>query len=156
MPKTLSQSEIGETFKTGAKVITQSEEELFCAITENKLPMFLSDEAAQEKGWEKRLAPGVLTFSIAIGLMETSGILDDVVAFLGTDELRFVAPVYIGDTIHVEVELKDQKFSKGGSRGTVHYEWRAVNQHGSDVVRGVNTCMFKVGFFDESPEATAS
>lgn len=149
MHRTLSQSEIGDTFMTAEKVITQAEEELFCVITENKLPMFLSDEAAQKKGWEKRIIPGVMTFSIAIGLMETSGILDDVVAFLGTDDLRFVKPAYIGDTLRVLVELKEKKISKGGSRGTVHYEWRLVNQHGDDIVRGINTCMFKVGFFAE-------
>ncbi len=154
MAKTLSQSEIGATFKTAAKVITQSEQELFCAITENKLPMFLSDGAAHAKGWDRRLAPGVLTFSVAVGLMETSGILEDVVAFLGTDELRFVAPVHIGDTIHVEVALKEKRFSKGGSRGTVHYEWRAVNQHGNDVVRAKNTCMFKVGFLESDQAAS--
>jgi acyl dehydratase len=150
MRKTLSQSELGETFTTAEKVITQTEEELFCVITENKLAMFLSDEAAQEKGWEKRIVPGVMTFSIAIGLMETSGFLDDVIAFLGTDNLRFVKPAYIGDRLRVMVELKDKKFSKGGSRGTVHYEWRLVNQHGEDVVRAINTCMFKVGFFAEA------
>jgi acyl dehydratase len=79
--------------------------------------------------------------------MESSGVLDDVVAFLGTDNLRFVKPAYIGDSLRVMVELKDKKFSKGGSRGTVHYEWRLVNQNDEDVVRGLNTCMFKVGFF---------
>lgn len=147
MQKTLSHSEIGATFATAAKLITQTEEELFCVITENKLAMFLSDEAAQKKGWEKRIVPGVMTFSIAIGLMESSGVLDDVVAFLGTDNLRFVKPAYIGDSLRVMVELKDKKFSKGGSRGTVHYEWRLVNQNDEDVVRGLNTCMFKVGFF---------
>ena len=145
MQQTLSKSEIGETFATGAKVITEADEEAFCAITENNLPMFLSDAAARAKGWEKRIVPGVFTFSVAIGLMESSGLLDDVVAFLGTDDLRFVKAAYIGDTIHVEVELKDKKFSKGGSRGTVHYEWRALNQHRQDIVRGTNTCMFKVG-----------
>jgi acyl dehydratase len=147
MQKTLSHSEIGATFTTAAKLITQTEEELFCVITENKLAMFLSDEAAQKKGWEKRIVPGVMTFSIAIGLMESSGILDDVVAFLGTDNLRFVKPAYIGDSLRVMVELKDKKLSKGGSRGTVHYEWRLVNQNDEDVVRGLNTCMFKAGFF---------
>lgn len=151
MQKTLSKSDIGEVFATPSKTITQSEEELFCVITENKLPMFLSDEIARENGWEQRIVPGVLTFSIAIGLMESSGILDDVIAFLGSDDLRFVAPVHIGDTVHVEVELKDKKLSKGGSRGTVHYEWRAVNQDGKDVVRAINTCMFKV---DASGETT--
>ena len=143
MIKTLSKSEIGSRFTTTSKVLTQTEEELFCAITENKLPMFLSDNAAQEMGWERRLLPGVLTFSTAIGLMETSGILDDVVAFLGTDKLRFSNPAYIGDEIHVAVELKDKKISKGGTRGTVHYEWCVLNQSGTEIVRGLNTCMFK-------------
>lgn len=150
---TLSHSQPGASFKTGTKVITQGEEELFCAITENKLPMFLSDTAAQENGWQRRVVPGVLTFSIAIGLMESSGILDDVVAFLGTDDLRFVSPAFIGDRIHVEVELKEKKLSRSGSRGTVHYAWRAVNQNGQDVVRGTNTCMFKVGLGNTSPAA---
>ena len=146
MARTLSQSEPGEKFRTPSKVITQAEEELFCVMTENKLAIFLSDQAAQAKGWDRRIIPGALTFSICIGLMESSGLLDDVLAFLGTDELRFVTPVYIGDTIHVEVELINKRLTKGGDRGTVHYRWTGVNQDHKEVVRGTNTCMFKVGF----------
>jgi len=148
MAQTLSQSNPGDKFITPSKIITQGEEELFCAMTENKLGIFLSDEAAKAKGWKGRIIPGPLTFSISIGLMESSGILDDVLAFLGTDELRFVAPVYIGDTLHVEVELVGKKLTKAGDRGTVHYKWRSVNQNGKDVARGMNTCMFKVGSLD--------
>lgn len=146
MPKTLSQSEPGSKFTTPSKIITQTEEELFCLLTENKLGIFLSEEAAKAKGWEGRIIPGPLTFSISIGLMESSGILDDVLAFLGCDELRFVSPVHVGDTLHVEVELLEKRLTKAGDRGTIHYKWRTVNQHGKDVVRGTNTCMFKVGF----------
>ncbi len=146
MHTTLSQSEHGSKFTTPSKIITQTEEELFCQITENKLGIFLSDEAAKAKGWPGRIVPGPLTFSISIGLMELSGILDDVLAFLGTDELRFVSPVFIGDTLHVEVELLEKRITKAGDRGTVRYTWRTVNQNGKDVVRGTNTCMFKVGY----------
>lgn len=145
MSKTLSQSEPGEKFITPAKFITQTDEELFCATTENKLGIFLSDAAAQSKGWDRRIIPGALTFSVSIGLMESSGILDDVLAFLGTDELRFIAPVYIGDTLHVEVELLEKRLTKAGDRGTVRYRWQAINQNGKEVARGINTCMFKVG-----------
>ncbi len=151
MPKTLSQSEPGEKFITPAKVITQTEEELFCALTENKLAIFLSDTAAQAKGWNRRLVPGALTFAVSIGLMESSGILDDVLAFLGTDELRFVAPVFLGDTLQVEVELLEKRLTKAGDRGTVHYKWHTYNQEKKEVARGINTCMFKVGFL-KAPE----
>lgn len=148
MAKTLSQAEPGEKFVTPAKIITQTDEELFCVTTENKLGIFLSDSAAQAKGWNKRIVPGALTFSISIGLMESSGILDDVMAFLGTDELRFVAPVYIGDTLQVEVELLEKRITKAGDRGTVHYRWQTYNQDGKVVARGINTCMFKPGFIN--------
>ena len=150
MPKTLSQAEPGEKFITPAKIITQTEEEFFCVTTENKLAIFLADAAAQAKGWDKRIVPGALTFSVSIGLMESSGILDDVLAFLGTDELRFIAPVYLEDTLHVEVELLEKRLTKAGDRGTVRYRWQTINQNGKEVARGINTCMFKVGFLTPS------
>jgi acyl dehydratase len=143
---TLSQSVIGSKHVTPSKIITQGEEELFCSMTENKLGIFLSDEAAKAKGWNGRIVPGPLIFSVSIGLMEASGILDDVVAFLGTDELRFVAPVSIGDTLHVEVELVEKRLTKSGDRGIVRYKWRTINQNGKDTARGINSCMFKVGY----------
>jgi len=142
---TLSQSIIGSKHVTPSKIMTQGEEELFCSITENELGIFLSDEAAKNKGWKGRIIPGPLIFSVSNGLMEASGILDDVVAFLGTDEMRFVAPGSIGDTIHVEIELVEKRLTKSGDRGVVRYKWRTITQNGKDIARGINSYMFKVG-----------
>jgi len=77
-----------------------------------------------------------------------AGILDDGLAFPGTDDLRFVAPVYIGDTLHVEAELLEKSLPKAGERGTLRYKWRTLNQEGKEVARGINACLIKVGFLE--------
>jgi len=150
MTKTLSQAEPGEKFLSASKVLTAGEEELFCAITENNLPIFLNDKAAQAKGWPGRIVPGVFTLSCSVGLMEQSGLLDDVLAYMAVDELRFIAPVKPGDTIHVEVELLSKRLTKAGDKGLVNYQWTTFNQEGKPVLRAKNTCMFKVGFLEQA------
>ena len=139
MEITISQGKPGDKFKTGEKYVSEEEEVTFCEITGNILPIFLSDEAARAKGWEKRLVPGVFTLSCSIGLMEQAGLLDDVIAFMAVEKLRYLAPVYIGDSIFVEVEFMQKKSIKEGSRNLITYKFTTYNQNGKPVLEAVNT-----------------
>jgi acyl dehydratase len=56
-----------------------------------------------------------------------------IVAFRGLDALRFLEPVFIGDTIHV-VKKTLQKNSKDGIRGLVIFETTVLNQDGKAVL----------------------
>ena len=138
-PKTISQGRSGEKFVTDIKTITAEEQKQFCHITANTLPIFLTDEAAQAKGWARRLVPGAMTMSCSIGLMEQAGLLDDVIAFMAMDKLRYLAPVYIGDTLHVEVAFIEKKPVKDGSRRIIMYKFQTVNQDGQPVLEAQNT-----------------
>jgi acyl dehydratase len=62
----------------------------------------------------QRIAHGMLTLSIASGLaMQMRGRQQiEVLAFLGMDNVRFTAPVFIGDTIRVESEVIEVRPSK--------------------------------------------
>jgi len=139
MTTTISEGKPGDRFKTGVKTVIQEEEEKFCEITGNILPIFLSDEAARAKGWEKRLVPGVFTISCTIGLMEEAGLLDDVIAFMAVEKLRYLAPVHIGDSLRVEVELTEKKAVKDGTRVVITYKFTTYNQDGKPVLEAVNT-----------------
>jgi acyl dehydratase len=138
-PKTISQGNPGEKFVTDSKTITQEEQTQFCNITANTLPIFMTDEAAQAKGWERRLVPGAMTMSCSIGLMEEAGLLDDVIAFMGMEKLRYLAPVYIGDTLHVEAAFIDKKPVKDGSRSIIFYKFQTINQNGIPVLEAQNS-----------------
>ncbi len=136
---TISQGKPGEKFRTQAKLISEPEQERFCQITANTLPIFLSDEVAQENGWNRRLVPGVMTLSCSVGLMEQAGLLDDVIAFMALDKLRYLAPVYIGDTLHVEVECVAKKRVKEGTRDIITYKFTTYNQDGKPVLEAQNS-----------------
>jgi len=139
MSTTISRANPGDRFKTGKKVVCEEEMDRFCEITLNTLPFFLSDEAARAKGWEKRLVPGVFTLSCTIGLMEQAGLLDDVIAFMAMDNLRYLAPVYLGDSLYVEVEYTGKKSIKQGTRNLITYRFTTYNQNDNAVLEAVNT-----------------
>ena len=82
----------------------------------------------------RRIAHGLLTLSVATGLMiQLNLVTDTVVAFYGIDKLRFVKPVFIGDTIHVRKKVADA-IAKGGEVGVVTFETTVLNQQGETVL----------------------
>lgn len=129
--------EIGDTFITNSRVITRSDVEGFAATTGYTLPLFMSDEAAREAGWESQLVPGMLGVSMCIGLLIQSGFLATVIASMGTDGLSFNKPIYLYDSIHVEVEVTGKKQTKKGD-WICAYKWVAKNQRGENVTEGMN------------------
>ena len=137
--KTISQGKLGEKYETASKTITEEAHAQFCEITANDLPLFTSDEVAQAKGWKQRLVPGVMTMSLSVGLMEQAGLLDDVIAFMGADRLKYLAPVYIGDTLRVEIDFLEKKPLKDGSRHAIIYKFKTYNQHNKAVLEAQNT-----------------
>ncbi len=142
--KPFSECEPGTRIVTQQKIVASADVPTFCAMTKQDLGMFLDDEVAKRNGWPKALVPGVYTLACSVGLMESSGILADVVAYLGVDEVRFSNPVFPGDTLHVESELLSKRLTKSGDRGLINYKWETYKQDGTLVASGVNTCMFKV------------
>ena len=94
----------------------------------------MSETYAAAGPFGKRIAHGVLVFSIAAGLsVQVSQIQDTVIAFYGIDRLRFTKPVFIGDTIHV-VKRVTERQPKGEGRGLLTFETSVLNQHGELVI----------------------
>ena len=155
MYKPFSQCEPGTKVVTGEKIITAGDVDIFANITKNELPMFLLEDAAKAYKWRTRIVPGAYTLACTIGLEEACGILSDVLAYVSLDELRFLAPVYPGDVIHVEIELLSKRLTKEGDRGLIEYRWITYNQNGEAVLQGKNRCMFKVPQESKEPTTTS-
>ena len=100
---------IGDRFATKWRTLTRTDLELNCIVNGDFHPMFFSEKAAQEAGWRTNLFPGLVTLSIAIGLLIQSRVTIDTIGFLGMDKIKFLAPVYPGDTIRFELELVSKK-----------------------------------------------
>ena len=59
---------IGDKIVTKSRVISRTDTELFAIATGAVEPMFLSEEGAKAAGWKNQLVPGLLSYSIAVGL----------------------------------------------------------------------------------------
>jgi acyl dehydratase len=84
----------------------------------------------------KRIAHGMLTLSYAVGQAYQLGFLEQTVLAFRAIEMKFSEPVYIGDTIHVEITVKETKEAARLGGGLVTFEVRIANQAGKAVQKG--------------------
>jgi acyl dehydratase len=126
--KTFDEIAIGEVFKSHARTILDADLQAFTCFAGLKLPIFIDEEFARKNtSYGGRIAPGLMTASIAAGMME--GILGPyTLAALGFDDLKFTVPVRPGDTIHCETELLDKRATSDGARGILTNLTRVINQ----------------------------
>ena len=123
------QHEVGATYRTLARTVSETDIVTFvnlCGFTE---PLFMDMEyVARESIFKRRAAPGALTFALSEGLIIQTGLIHGTgMAYLG-GEIRVMAPVLEGDTIHVDVEIVDKRETKKPDRVIVTYRHRVRNQ----------------------------
>ena len=125
---------VGVEHVTRGRTITESDIMSFAGLSGDFIELHTNEEYARQSPFGRRIAHGMLTLSISTGLMTRMNLVTDtVVAFYGIDKLRFVKPVFIGDTIHVTKKVADT-MAKGGSAGVVTFETTVLNQNGEAVL----------------------
>ena len=129
---TFEAAEIGETTTTRGRTITEADVMNFAGVSGDFNHIHTDAEAMAETGFGGRIAHGALVFSVMTGLLwldrseEEKG---DVVAFYGVDRLRFTAPTFFGDTIHVEHEVVDKEpRDHPEANGVIRYAVEVKNQ----------------------------
>ena len=103
----------------------------FAGISGDFFYAHMDDIAARESIFEKRVAHGYFVLSAAAGLFVDPA-PGPVLANYGLEGLRFVKPVYIGDTIQVRLTCKTRtaKEDREGQvpQGVVHWDVEVTNQ----------------------------
>ena len=130
--------EIGEQRETKGRTITEADVVNFAGVSGDFNHLHTDAETMADSGFGERIAHGMLVFSVATGLLWQSRSekeRDAVVAFYGIDEVRFVGPTFIGDTIHVEIEvLEKERRDHPVATGVVRYDIDVVTQAGDTVL----------------------
>ncbi len=126
---------IGDRFRSRGRTLTEADISLFSGLSGDQHPLHTDEEFAQRGPFGGRIAQGCLTLSLATGLEYSliGGSEDSrILAFYGMDRVRFVKPVFIGDTLYLEGEVTALD-RKDDTRGvvTVHHEIK--NQRGETV-----------------------
>jgi len=119
---------------TRGRTITESDIMNFAGLSGDFIELHTNEEYARRSPFGRRIAHGMLTLSVSVGLMTRMNLITDtVVAFYGIDKLRFVKPVFIGDTIHVRKKVVDA-MAKGGEAGVVTFDTTVLNQNQEPVL----------------------
>lgn len=89
------------------RTITETDIVVHAGQTGDFYPHHMDAEWSRKHEFGQRVAHGTLIFSVAVGL--TAGEVNPQAFSYGYDRLRFIKPVFIGDTIHVRVTVKDKR-----------------------------------------------
>jgi oxepin-CoA hydrolase/3-oxo-5,6-dehydrosuberyl-CoA semialdehyde dehydrogenase len=115
--KYFDELEVGETLVTHRRTVTESDIVNFAGISGDFFYAHMDDVAAKESIFERRVAHGYFVIAAAAGLFVDPA-PGPVLANYGLEGLRFVKPVYVGDTIYVKLTCK-QKTAKEDREGQV-------------------------------------
>jgi len=137
--------EIGQKLVTYGRTVFDADVCSFIGLANLYEELFMNKDYAETKSiFKRRIAPGMLTLTIAEGLVVQQGWLHGTgMAFLGMDELRIPAPVAVGDTIRVEVEPIEKRETRQPDRGIVKWRHTVKNQHDETVMTYTVTRMIK-------------
>ena len=125
----------GQRFTTPGLTLTEAEIIDF-AWRYDPQPFHLDANAAAESPYGGLIASGFQSLAICFRLFIQSGLLADAsMGSPGIDELRWLAPVRPGDTLHSEIEVLEVRSSTSKpDRGIARLKYQAVNQRGEVVL----------------------
>lgn len=133
----------GDKFTTRPRVVTGTDTDMFAALTGATNPLFMNEEFGKKQGFKGRIAPGVLILALGVGAQYSMGLFDHIVAFLGIDKLKFLSPVYPGDTITYNVEVIGKRETEKKERGIIVFKWVGQNQDRKPVLEAEGIFMMK-------------
>ncbi|WP_375197570.1 MaoC family dehydratase [Sphingobium sp.] len=125
---------IGQRFEHPLpRTVTDADASLYVALTGTRNPLMSSMPLAASLGHPARPLDDLLVFNLAFG-KTVADISLNAVANLGYADVRFLAPVYGGDTIAARSCVIGLRETSSGDSGIVYVRSEAVNQHGQPVL----------------------
>lgn len=127
---------IGLALATAGRTITEADIVNFATLTGDFNQIHVDAEFAAQSLFGKRVAHGMLVQSYALGLTVQSGAIEGTIMAFRELECKFSEPVFIGDTIHTEIEVIEAKNLPRLGGGNVTLKYQVINQNGKVVQRG--------------------
>ncbi|QXX82202.1 phenylacetic acid degradation bifunctional protein PaaZ [Providencia sp. R33] len=128
---------IGDTLLTARRTVTEADITNFACLSGDNFYVHVDKIGAAQSLFGERIAHGYFVVSAAAGLFVDAGV-GPVIANYGMENLRFIEPVKIGDTIQVRLTCKKkikkpQKLAEDKPNGVVEWDVQVFNQEGTAV-----------------------
>lgn len=122
---------VGDHGATRGRTVTETDIVNWCALTGDWFLLHSDKEYAEASMFGQRIAPGmmILAFSGGLGVPPDSR---TILANYGSDQVRYPRATFIGDTVHLEMEVVERK-ERDDRSGIVDFRWDMVNQNDETV-----------------------
>lgn len=137
--------EVGMEFNHAlTRTVTEMDNIMFCAMTHNPQPLHLDEEFSKKTEYGQRIVNSLFTLGLVIGVTVAETTLGTTLGNLGMTDIRFVKPVFHGDTIHVTTRIKEMRESKSRpTAGLVVFEHYGFNQRDEEICYCVRTGLMR-------------
>ncbi len=129
---------------TLGRTITESDIATFAQLSGDFNALHMDAEFAQQSVYGRRIAHGLLIQSIATGLASQAGFIGKAVVGFREVSCKFVAPVFIGDTVRVTMEVVGKKVIRRLNVGNLSVKYRVINQEDTLIQRGIWTVLVRM------------
>jgi acyl dehydratase len=129
---------VGTKYVSRGRTITEADHGLFMMLAGDWEPIHCDEEYAKTTPLGRRLVHGTYGITLALGSLQ-AGLLkshDPLIAALGIKEWSYKGPLFVGDTVHIELEITGKRLTSKGDKYIVERLIRLINQHGVVVQEG--------------------
>lgn len=125
---------VGSMRTSIGRTITETDIVVHAGQTGDFFPHHMNAEWCKTQPFGARMAHGTLVLSVSVGML--AGEINESAMSYGYDKVRFVAPVYIGDTITSKAEIiaKREHAKRPEDFGMVDEQVSVINQKGETVI----------------------
>jgi len=143
--------DVGQTFESAGRTVTETEFSLHSMLTGDWTELHTNKEYSEDGPYGQRIAHGPMTFILATGLFQRTGIVErTVIAFLGMNYMDVPNPLFIGDTISAEYEITEKReLDSRDDAGFVCVDSTVTKQDGTTVFAGDMKFLWKYENADE-------
>lgn len=136
--------DIGDSFDTDSHTVTQDDVMGFARVTLDHHPLHTDPEFCARTEFGRPIAHGLYGLSLMEGLKAQSKMYENTsIASLGWDKVRFLKPLFPGETVHARVTFIDKRLSRSG-RGIVTERCELIDSKGEMVISSEHVSMLLV------------
>ena len=134
--------EEGAVFYSRGRTITEADNVIFTGLSGNYHSIHTDEEFAKKTQFGQRVVHGVLGLSVATGMQNQTaqGTWKNAI-FLEMESWKFLKPIFIGDTLKLEVRIVSKRQTSKPQWGIVKTDRALINQRGEKVQGGLSSVM---------------
>lgn len=127
----------GTVLTSPSRLVTIEDIETWAALTGERHPVHMDDAFARAAGFRGRVAHGLFSLALIEGLKAEIGVFErSVIASLGWNNVKFSAPLYPGERVHLQLTLVSKRGSSKPGKGIAEERGVLLKEDGTEIVSG--------------------